>query len=57
MDAVELRNRQLSDKINEIIYNKAGNYKDKTLQVLQHRDPCGGSPRGRRERAAEFGIP
>jgi septal ring factor EnvC (AmiA/AmiB activator) len=28
---VEQKNRHLSDKINEIIYNKATNYKNKTL--------------------------
>ena len=38
LEAVEQKNRSLSDKINEIIYNKASHYKDKTLQVLQSRE-------------------
>lgn len=50
MENVEAKNRSLSDRINEIIYDKAGNYKEKTLHVLQHRDVHGASPRGRRER-------
>ena len=49
MHEVENKNRQLNDKINEIIYNKAAQYKEKTLDVLQ-RNPEQGSPRGRRER-------
>lgn len=45
----------LNDKINEIIYNKAGAYKQKTLEaLLKSSDQI--SPRGRRERAAAFGI-
>lgn len=32
--AVEKKNRMLNDKINEIIYNKATNYKNKTLDAL-----------------------
>ena len=58
MEHVESRNRQLSDKINEIIYNKARMYKDKTLQVLQNRENLNDSlSYGRKERAAEFRIP
>jgi len=34
MHEVENKNRQLNDKINEIIYNKAAQYKEKTLDVL-----------------------
>jgi hypothetical protein len=34
MENVEAKNRSLSDRINEIIYDKAGNYKEKTLHVL-----------------------
>lgn len=53
--AVEKKNRMLNDKINEIIYNKATNYKEKTIDALkQGREQI--SPRGRRERALQFGI-
>ena len=38
MQEVEGKNRALNDKINEIIYNKAAVYKEKTLNVLQ-RNP------------------
>ena len=55
MQEVEGKNRALNDKINEIIYNKAAVYKEKTLNVLQ-RNPEQGSPRGRRERQQEYGI-
>lgn len=48
--AVEKKNRMLNDKINEIIYNKATNYKNKTLDALQKGNEQI-SPRGRRERA------
>lgn len=50
MSEVEKKNRLLNDKINEIIYNKAAVYKEKTLEVLQ-RNPEQVTPRGRRERA------
>lgn len=49
MAEVERKNRALNDKINEIIYNKAAQYKEKTLEILQ-RNPDQGSPRGRRQR-------
>ena len=49
MAEVEGKNKALNDKINEIIYNKASSYKEKTLEVLR-RNPDHGSPRGRRER-------
>ena len=49
MQELEQKNRQLNDKINEIIYNKAAVYKEKTLDVLR-KNPEQGSPRGRRER-------
>ena len=55
MQEVEGKNRALNDKINEIIYNKAAVYKEKTLNVLQ-RNPEQSSPRGRRERQQEYGI-
>lgn len=32
---LESRNRQLNDKVNEIIYSKAANYKVKTLEKLK----------------------
>ena len=35
MNEVERKNRMLNDKINEIIYNKAAVYKEKTLEVLR----------------------
>ena len=38
MAEVEGKNKALNDKINEIIYNKASNYKEKTLEVLR-RNP------------------
>ena len=56
MAEVERKNRLLNDKINEIIYNKAAVYKEKTLEVLK-RNPEQVTPRGRRERAEQFGIP
>ena len=49
MAEVESKNRALNDKINEIIYNKAAVFKEKTMEVLR-RNPEQGSPRGRRER-------
>lgn len=55
MEQVEHKNRLLSDKINEIIYNKASHFKDKTFQVLQSRENI--HDMGRKERQAEFGIP
>lgn len=45
----------LNDKINEIIYNKATHYKEKTLDALKKGSEQM-SPRGRRERAVQFGI-
>ena len=56
MQEVEGKNRALNDKINEIIYNKAASYKEKTLNVLL-KNPEQASPRGRRERQQEYGIP
>lgn len=35
---VEKKNRQLSERINEIIYNKAALYKEKTLEALRKSD-------------------
>lgn len=52
---VERKNKQLSDKINEIIYNKATSYKERTLDALRKNQEQI-SPRGRRERALQFGI-
>ena len=49
MNEVEKKNRLLNDKINEIIYNKAAIYKEKTLEVLK-RNPEQLTPRGRRDR-------
>ena len=49
MAIVEGKNKALNDKINEIIYNKASQYKEKTLEVLR-KNQDGHSPRGRRER-------
>ena len=51
MEEVEKKNRALNDRINEIIYNKAAKYKEKTLEALR-KNPETGSPRGRRERLA-----
>ena len=48
--AVEKKNKMLNDKINEIIYNKATNYKERTLDALK-KSADQISPRGRRERA------
>ena len=56
MHDLEQKNRLLNEKINEIIYNKAAVYKEKTLDVLR-KNPEQGSPRGRRERQQQFGIP
>ena len=47
MHDLEQKNRLLNEKINEIIYNKAAVYKEKTLDVLR-KNPEQGSPRGRR---------
>jgi len=47
--AVEKKNKMLNDKINEIIYNKATNYKERTLDALKKNAEM--SPKGRRERA------
>ena len=55
MNEVEKKNRLLNDKINEIIYNKAAVYKEKTLEVLK-KNPEQISPRGRRERQQQYGI-
>lgn len=55
MAEVEDKNRALNNKINEIIYNKAAQYKEKTLDVLK-KNPEQGSPRGRRERQQMYGI-
>lgn len=55
INAVENKNRMLNDKINEIIYNKATHYKEKTLDALKKGSEQM-SPRGRRERAVQFGI-
>ena len=35
INAVEKKNKMLNDKINEIIYNKATNYKERTLDALK----------------------
>lgn len=43
---VECKNRQLNDKVNEIIYNKATMYKEKTLDALR-RPKENVSPNGR----------
>ena len=56
MQEVEAKNRALNDKINDIIYNKAAAYKEKTLECLK-KNPEQGSPRGRRERQQQWGIP
>lgn len=32
---VENKNRQLSDRINEVLYTKAKSYKDKTIEALK----------------------
>ena len=53
---VEKKNRMLNERINEIIYNKATTYKAKTLDALKKGSEQY-SPRGRRERAQQFGIP
>ena len=55
MNEVEKKNRMLNDKINEIIYNKAATYKERTLEVLK-KNPEQLTPRGRYERQEQFGI-
>ena len=45
----------VDDKINEIIYNKAATYKERTLEVLK-KNPEQLTPRGRHERQEQFGI-
>ena len=55
MAIVETKNRLLNEKINEIIYNKAAMYKEKTFDALR-KNTEHGSPRGRRERQQQFGI-
>ena len=49
MAVVEGKNKMLNDKINDIIYSKATDYKEKTLEVLR-KNPEHCSPRARRER-------
>lgn len=49
---LEDKNRKLNEKLNEVIYNKASAYKQRTLQALR----MGSSPE-RKERAHEYGIP
>jgi hypothetical protein len=49
MGEVEKKNKMLNDRINEIIYNKAAVYKEKTLGALQ-RNPEISNNRGRAER-------
>lgn len=52
---VESKNRQLNEKINEIIYNKATMYKEKTLEALKKsNENC--SPNSRRERVSKYGL-
>lgn len=53
--AVESKNKMLNDKINEIIYNKATSYKEKTIEALKKGNDHV-SPTGRKERAQQFGI-
>jgi len=51
---VDCKNRQLNDKINEILYNKATMYKEKTLEALKKsNENC--SPNSRRERVGKYG--
>jgi hypothetical protein len=33
---LELRNRQLNDRVNEVIYSKASEFKNKTIEKLKH---------------------
>ena len=33
---VEGKNKALNDRINEIVYNKAASYKEKTLETLRN---------------------
>jgi len=35
---LELKNRKLNEKLNEVIYKKAARYKEKTLQALNRGD-------------------
>lgn len=40
LSEVEDKNRRLNDKLNEIIFNRASQYKQKTIESLQRgRDP------------------
>lgn len=55
MATVEGKNKMLNDKINSIIYDKASQYKEKTLEVLR-KNPEHGSPRARREKQTMYGI-
>jgi len=50
-----MKNKMLNDKINEIIYNKATSYKERTLEALK-KNTDQPSPRGRKERAQQFGV-
>ena len=49
---VEDKNRKLNEKINEIIYNKASAYKQKTLLALR----MGESPDHRQAKGQEYGL-
>jgi len=33
---LELRNRQLNDRVNDVIYSKAAEFKNKTIEKLKH---------------------
>ncbi len=48
---LEEKNRRLNEKLNEVIFNKAAAYKQRTLQALQRGD----SPE-RRERIEGYGL-
>lgn len=51
IEELENKNRRLNEKLNEVIYNKAAAYKERTIQALQRGD----SP-DRRERIDNYGI-
>lgn len=38
IEDLETKNRKLVDKLNEFIYNKASEYKERTLQALTKND-------------------
>lgn len=52
IEDLEEKNKKLNEKLNEVVFNKAAAYKQRTMQALRMSQ----SPE-RRERQAEHGIP